>query len=81
MAPFIGKWRPLFLVNFQCAIASHKGKKNPKPQNIGSTPLSFVISNVGLSPTKEKKNHKSQILGSTNMPLFDRVHECNEHEQ
>ena len=25
--PFIGKGRPLFLVNFQCEIASHKGKK------------------------------------------------------
>ena len=27
MTPFIGKERSLFLVNFQCGIASHKGKK------------------------------------------------------
>ena len=26
--PFIGKGRPLFLVNFQRGIASHKGKKS-----------------------------------------------------
>ena len=26
---------PVFLVNFQCGIAFHKGK-NPKPQNLGS---------------------------------------------
>ena len=28
MTPFIGKGRPLFLVNFRCGIASHKGKKS-----------------------------------------------------
>ena len=30
---------------------------------------------------QRKKNLKSPNLGSTNMPIFDRVHECNEHEQ
>ena len=45
MTHFIGKGRPLFFVNFQCGIASHKGKKNPKPQNLGSTIiyLNFII--------------------------------------
>ena len=28
---------PLSLVIFQCGIVSHKRKKNPKPQNLGST--------------------------------------------
>ena len=38
MTPFIGKERSQFLVSFQCGIASHKRKKkNPKPQNLGST--------------------------------------------
>ena len=30
---------------------------------------------------QRKKNPKPPNLGSTNMPLLDRVHECNEHEQ
>ena len=80
MTPFIGKRRPLSLVNFQCGIASHKGK-NPKPQIVGSTHLSLVNFQCGIASHKGKKNPKSQNLGSTNMPIFDRVHEYNEHEQ
>ena len=56
-------------------------EKNPKPQNVGSTPLSFVNFQCGIASHKGKKNPKSQNLGSIDMPLFDRVHECNEHEQ
>ena len=55
--------------------------KNLKPQNVGPTPLSLVIFQCGIVSHKRKKNPKPQNLGSTNMPLFDRVHECNEHEQ
>ena len=55
-------------------------KKNLKPQNVGPTPLSLVIFQCGIVSHKRKKNPKPQNLGSTNMPLFDRVHECNEHE-
>ena len=29
---------------------------------------------------QRKKNPKPPNLGSTNMTLFDRAHECNEHE-
>ena len=53
-SPFIGKGRPLSLVNFLCGIVSHKGR-NPKPPNLGNGSLSpLSTSNVGLSPTKEE---------------------------
>ena len=40
----------LSLVIFQCGIVSHKRKKNPKPQNLGSTIfLSGVTFRVFLS--------------------------------
>ena len=54
MTPFIGKGRPLFLVNFQCGIAFHKGK-SLNPQNVGSTPLSLVIFQCGIASHKREK--------------------------
>ena len=65
---------------WDCLPAPTK-EKNLKPQNVGPTPLSLVIFQCGIVYHKRKKNPKPQNLGSTNMPLFDRVHECNEHEQ
>ena len=62
--PFIGKGRPLFFVNFQCGIASHKGKKL-MPQNVGSTPLSLVNFQCGIASHKRKKILSIKILGST----------------
>ena len=54
MTHFIGKGRPLFLVNFQCGIAFYKGK-SLNPQNVGFTPLSLVIFQCGIVSHKRKK--------------------------
>ena len=40
-------------------------KKNLKPQNMGSTPLSLIIFQCGIVSHKRKKNPKPQNLGST----------------
>ena len=61
--PFIGKGRPHFLVSFQCGIASHKGKKKLKPQNVGPTPISLVIFQCGIVSHKRKKILSLKIWG------------------
>ena len=57
---------------------SIKGERGPF---IGKgRPLSLVYFQCGIASHKGR-NPKRQNLGFINMPLFDRVRECNEHEQ
>ena len=58
--------------------SSIKGKR---PPFIGKgRSLSLVYFQCGIASHKGK-NPKPQNLGFINMPIFNRVHECNEHEQ
>ena len=80
--PFYREMEASLSCKFPMSDCLPQRKKNLKTQNVGSTPLSLVIFQCGIvSHKRKKKNPKPQNLGSTNMPLFDRVLECNEHEQ
>ena len=55
--------------------------KGERPPFIGKgRPLSLVYFQCGIASHKER-NPKPQNLGFINTALFDRVHECNKHEQ
>ena len=55
--------------------------KGERPPVIGKgKPHSLVYFQCGIASHKGR-NPKPQNLGFINMPLFHRVHECNEHEQ
>ena len=58
-----------------------KGERRQRPPFIGKgRHLSLVYFQCRIASHKGR-NPKPPNLGSTNMPIFDRVHECNEHEQ
>ena len=54
MTPFIVKWRPLSLVNFQYGIASHKGKKILSLQTWGLQICPSSIEFMGVTNTNNE---------------------------
>ena len=60
MTPFIGKGRLLFIINFQCGIASHKGKKILSLQIWGLQICLFSIEFMSVTNTNNEVKRRCE---------------------